>query len=117
MTAIVIQNGCGKSNVIDAVRWVMGDPARNIRGESMTDIIFNGSTSRKPYQGIDRAGLITLRGEPLASMPNLQKSPSKGSNSRGAIEIFLNGTTCRRRDVTDEFRQVSDHVRTRFEQG
>jgi chromosome segregation protein len=49
LCAVVGPNGCGKSNIIDAVRWVMGESsAKNLRGENATDVIFNGSTSRQP---------------------------------------------------------------------
>src|SRR5690606_10721318 len=49
MTGVVGPNGCGKSNIIDAVRWVMGESsASRLRGDSLTDVIFSGSTARKP---------------------------------------------------------------------
>ena len=106
LCAVVGPNGCGKSNIIDAVRWVMGESsAKNLRGESMTDVIFNGSSSRKPvgqasielvFDNSDR----TLKGE-YASFNEIairRKVTRDGQNN-----YYLNGTKCRRRDIVDIF--------------
>ncbi|MFK0089503.1 chromosome segregation protein SMC [Pseudomonas sp. NPDC090755] len=106
MAAVVGPNGCGKSNIIDAVRWVMGESsAKNLRGESMTDVIFNGSTSRKP---VSQASIelvfdnsdSTLVGEyaAYAEISIRRKVTRDGQNT-----YYLNGTKCRRRDITDIF--------------
>uniref|UniRef100_UPI0028B12217 chromosome segregation protein SMC n=1 Tax=Pseudomonas sp. TaxID=306 RepID=UPI0028B12217 len=106
MAAVVGPNGCGKSNIIDAVRWVMGESsAKNLRGESMTDVIFNGSTSRKP---VSQASIelifdnseTTLLGEyaAYAEISIRRKATRDGQNT-----YYLNGTKCRRRDITDIF--------------
>lgn len=106
LTAIVGPNGCGKSNIIDAVRWVMGESsAKNLRGEAMTDVIFNGSNSRKPA-GQASVELIfdnsdhTLVGEYAA----YNEISIKRVVTRDAQSLYyLNGTKCRRRDITDIF--------------
>ncbi|MFQ3218578.1 MAG: chromosome segregation protein [Paraglaciecola sp.] len=106
MTAIVGPNGCGKSNVIDAVRWVLGESsAKNLRGDAMTDVIFNGSTARKPVSKCtvelvfdNSAGRIA--GEYAA----YQELSVKRTVSRdGQSGYLLNHAKCRRRDVTDLF--------------
>ncbi len=106
LCAVVGPNGCGKSNIIDAVRWVMGESsAKNLRGESMTDVIFNGSTSRKPI-GQASIELVfdnsdgTLKGE-YASFSEIS---IRRKVTRDAQNIYyLNGSKCRRRDIVDIF--------------
>jgi len=106
MTAIVGPNGCGKSNIIDAVRWVLGESsAKNLRGDAMTDVIFNGAASRKPvgqasvelvFDNIDSRIKGNLADRSQISVRRLV-------NREGQNSYFLNGSKCRRRDITDIF--------------
>ncbi|MDH1868779.1 chromosome segregation protein SMC [Pseudomonas chengduensis] len=106
MAAVVGPNGCGKSNIIDAVRWVMGESsAKNLRGESMTDVIFNGSNTRKPVTQASIELIFdnsdnSLVGEyaAFAEISIRRRVTRDGQNT-----YFLNGTKCRRRDITDIF--------------
>jgi chromosome segregation protein len=106
LIGIVGPNGCGKSNVIDAVRWVMGESsARHLRGESMSDVIFNGSNTRKPV-GQAQVELIFDNsegrlGERYAAYSEISVKRVLGRD--GASQYALNGTRCRRRDITDLF--------------
>jgi chromosome segregation protein len=106
LTAIVGPNGCGKSNLIDAVRWVLGESsAKNLRGDSMTDVIFNGSTARKPV-GQASIELIfdnsdgTITGE-YASFNEI--SVRRQVNREAQSSYSLNGTNCRKKDITNIF--------------
>ena len=106
LCSVVGPNGCGKSNVIDAVRWVMGESsAKNLRGENMTDVIFNGSGGRKPV-GQASVELVfdnhdhKLTGE----YANFDEVAIKRKVDRDAQSTYsLNGTKCRRKDITDIF--------------
>ncbi|TWI46339.1 condensin subunit Smc [Pseudomonas duriflava] len=106
MSAVVGPNGCGKSNIIDAVRWVMGESsAKNLRGESMTDVIFNGSNSRKP---VTQASIELIFDNSDNSLVGEYASYAEISIRRRVTRdaqntYFLNGTKCRRRDITDIF--------------
>jgi len=106
MVAVVGPNGCGKSNIIDAVRWVMGESsAKNLRGESMADVIFNGSNARKPV-GQASIELVfdnsdgTLKGEygHFSEISVMRKVTRDGQS-----QYFINKARCRRRDITDIF--------------
>ena len=106
LTAVVGPNGCGKSNVIDAVRWVMGEgSAKTLRASAMTDVIFNGSTQRQPI-GKAAIELIfdnsdqSLQGEYAAfSEISVRREVTRDAQSF----YYLNGARCRRRDITDLF--------------
>lgn len=105
-TAVVGPNGCGKSNVIDAIRWVMGESnARQLRGGSMQDVIFTGTSKRKPV-GV---ASVELRFDntygKLGGAYNAynELAVRRQVTREGKSEYFLNGTRCRRRDITDIF--------------
>ncbi len=106
LSAIVGPNGCGKSNVIDAVRWVMGESsAKNLRGENMTDVIFNGSGNRKPIgQASIELVFDNSEGKLVGEYASFTEISVKRKVTRdGQNQYFLNGTKCRRRDITDLF--------------
>lgn len=106
LVGVVGPNGCGKSNVIDAVRWVMGESsAKHLRGDSMADVIFNGSTSRKPV-GHASIELVfdNADGAVGGQYANYNEISIKRQVARdGTSSYFLNGARCRRRDITDIF--------------
>jgi chromosome segregation protein len=106
LVGVVGPNGCGKSNVIDAVRWVMGESsASRLRGDSITDVIFNGSSSRKPVGAASVELLFdntdtTLEGQYAKYAEiSIRREVSRDSIS----SYFLNGTKCRRKDITGVF--------------
>jgi len=106
LTGIVGPNGCGKSNVIDAIRWVMGEtsPSR-LRGDSLADVVFNGSNSRKPVGQamvellFDNSG--GRAGGEYAKYNEISIRREAGRD--GQSDYFLNRTRCRRKDITDLF--------------
>ena len=106
LVGIVGPNGCGKSNIIDAVRWVMGESsAKHLRGESMADVIFNGSSGRKPV-GMAFVELVFDNSEgkapgEFAKYPQI--SIKRQVTRDGQSTYILNGTRCRRKDITDLF--------------
>jgi chromosome segregation protein len=106
LTGIVGPNGCGKSNIIDAVRWVMGEgSAKVLRGESMADVIFSGSSTRKPV-GTASVELLfdNSEGRVGGQFAGYNEISVKRQVSRDGVSLyFLNNTRCRRKDVRDLF--------------
>ncbi|HEV7358328.1 MAG TPA: chromosome segregation protein SMC [Steroidobacteraceae bacterium] len=106
LTGVVGPNGCGKSNIIDAVRWVMGEiSAKHLRGESMADVIFNGSSSRKPL-GNASVELVFDNSDGKIGGPyaNYNEVALKRAVSRdGTSDYYINGLKVRRKDITQLF--------------
>ena len=105
MVGIVGPNGCGKSNIIDAVRWVMGESSKHIRGDTMEDVIFNGSSTRKP---ISHASIELVFDNSEGKIGGEYSSYTDISVRRqvtrdGQSKYFLNGTKCRRKDIVGLF--------------
>ncbi|MGH8509808.1 MAG: chromosome segregation protein SMC [Gammaproteobacteria bacterium] len=106
LTGIVGPNGCGKSNIVDAVLWVMGEiSAKHLRGDSMADVIFNGSNSRKPVgQATVELVFDNSEGGFLGQYAGYAEIAIKRQVARdGGSDYFLNGVRCRRKDITDLF--------------
>ena len=106
MVAVVGPNGCGKSNVIDAVRWVLGElSAKNLRGESMSDVIFSGSDLRKPS---GQCSIELLFDNSMGKLGGEYAKYNEISIKRlmtrdGQSNYSINNTTCRRKDVQEIF--------------
>ena len=106
MTAVVGPNGCGKSNIIDAIRWVMGESAASrLRGEALSDVIFSGSSARQPVGSAtvellfdNSSGAVTGEYAAYAEI-----SVKRSASRDGQSQYYLNGTRCRRRDITGLF--------------
>jgi chromosome segregation protein len=106
LTGVVGPNGCGKSNIIDAVRWVMGEiSAKHLRGDSMADVIFNGSSSRKPL-GNASVELVfdNSDGKIGGAYANYNEVALRRTVSRdGSSDYYINGIKVRRKDITQLF--------------
>jgi chromosome segregation protein len=103
ITAIVGPNGCGKSNVLDAVRWVLGEQsAKSLRGEEMADVIFNGSDARKPV-GFGEVSLSLTDCAEELGIDWHEVRVTRRVYRDGNSEYFLNKTACRLRDVQSLF--------------
>ena len=123
-TAIVGPNGCGKSNVSDAIRWAIGEQrSKTLRSTRITDLIFNGSGSRKP---VNRAEIsITLSNVPagirIAGVPNIAEDVkvTRCYHRSGESEFYINQIPCRLKDITDFLLDagISPKVLTIIEQG
>lgn len=106
LVAVIGPNGCGKSNVIDAVRWVLGEAsAKQLRGESMQDVIFNGAATRRPAPRASVELVFNNAGHTLQGPwgQYAEVSIKRQLTRQGESTYFINNQVVRRRDITDLF--------------
>jgi chromosome segregation protein len=103
VTGIVGPNGCGKSNVVDAIRWVLGEQkTRMLRSDKMENVIFNGTKNRKPTQ-LAEVSLTFSNTKNLLPTEYTSVTVTRRYYRSGESEYQLNGVTCRLKDITDLF--------------
>jgi chromosome segregation protein len=106
ITGIVGPNGCGKSNISDAVRWALGEQnARQLRGGKMEDVIFNGSEKRKPLAWCEVSVVFDNQDRAIASDAS-EIAVTRRVYRSGASEALINRAPCRLRDITEMFRDT-----------
>jgi chromosome segregation protein len=103
ITGIVGPNGCGKSNIVDAIRWVLGEQkTRNLRSDKMENVIFNGSRNRKPQQ-LAEVSLTFNNNKGILDSAYSEVTVTRKYYRNGDSEYLLNSVPCRLKDITDLF--------------
>ena len=103
VTCIVGPNGCGKTNIVDAIRWVLGEQKiSTLRSEKMENVIFNGSENRKPF-GMAEVALVLQNNKNLLPIEYSEVEVKRRIFRSGESEYFLNNVPCRLKDITDLF--------------
>src|SRR5687768_1535024 len=103
ITGIVGPNGCGKSNIVDAIRWVLGEQkTRNLRSDKMENVIFNGSKNRKPVQ-MAEVSLTFDNDKGILPSEYSQVTVTRRYHRSGDSEYLLNGVPCRLKDINELF--------------
>ncbi len=103
ITAILGPNGCGKSNVVDAIRWVLGEQsAKQLRGGKMDDVIFKGTTKRRPV-GLAEVTLTFTNDDGAIPVDFHEVAIKRRVTREGGSDYFLNGSPCRLKDLRDMF--------------